>query len=70
MLIFSRAKMKKWFEKWAVEKAKRKEKGLPAVVDYRDPNFVSDDGSDCMIVADEAVVIFGMPICCILYCMH
>ncbi|ORY34687.1 DNA repair metallo-beta-lactamase-domain-containing protein [Naematelia encephala] len=31
----SRAKMKKWFEKWSAEKARRKEKNLPAVVDYR-----------------------------------
>ncbi|WWC92862.1 uncharacterized protein L201_007823 [Kwoniella dendrophila CBS 6074] len=37
----SRAKMKKWFEKWAAEKARRKEKGLPSIVDYRDETFVS-----------------------------
>lgn len=37
----SRAKMKKWFEKWQAEKAKRKEKNLPAVVDYRDVTYVS-----------------------------
>ncbi|ORX37648.1 DNA repair metallo-beta-lactamase-domain-containing protein [Kockovaella imperatae] len=35
----SRAKMKKWFEKWAVEKARRKEKNLPPIVDYRDENY-------------------------------
>ncbi|WWD04187.1 hypothetical protein V865_002254 [Kwoniella europaea PYCC6329] len=38
----SRAKMKKWFEKWAAEKSRRKDKGLPAIVDYRDETFVSD----------------------------
>ncbi|RXK36592.1 DNA cross-link repair 1A protein [Tremella mesenterica] len=32
----SRAKMKKWFEKWLAEKARRREKGLPSIVDYRD----------------------------------
>ncbi|KAI9638791.1 DNA repair metallo-beta-lactamase-domain-containing protein [Dioszegia hungarica] len=37
----SRAKMKKWFEKWQAEKAKRKEKKLPAIVDYRDITYVS-----------------------------
>ncbi|KAK8849727.1 hypothetical protein IAR55_005062 [Kwoniella newhampshirensis] len=35
----SRAKMKKWFEKWSAEKARRKEKGLPAIVDYRDETY-------------------------------
>ncbi|WWC73626.1 uncharacterized protein I206_107598 [Kwoniella pini CBS 10737] len=35
----SRAKMKKWFEKWAAEKARRKDKGLPAIVEYRDETF-------------------------------
>jgi len=33
--------MKKWFEKWSAEKAKRKEKNLPAIVDYRDETYVS-----------------------------
>jgi hypothetical protein len=33
--------MKKWFEKWQAEKAKRKEKKLPAIVDYRDITYVS-----------------------------
>ena len=33
--------MKKWFEKWAAEKAKRREKGLPAIVEYRDETYVS-----------------------------
>ena len=33
--------MKKWFEKWAAEKAKRKEKGLPPVLDYREEAYVS-----------------------------
>jgi DNA cross-link repair 1A protein len=33
--------MKKWFEKWLAEKARRKEKNLPAVVDYRDITYVS-----------------------------
>jgi len=33
------------FEKWNVEKAKRKEKGLPAIVDYRDETYVSEPGS-------------------------
>jgi hypothetical protein len=37
----SRAKMKKWFEKWAAEKAKRNEKNLPAIVEYRDETYVS-----------------------------
>ncbi|ODN77538.1 hypothetical protein L202_04712 [Cryptococcus amylolentus CBS 6039] len=35
----SRAKMKKWFEKWLTEKARRKEKKMPAVVEYRDETF-------------------------------
>lgn len=35
----SRAKMKKWFEKWLAEKAKRKEKGLPSTVEYRDETY-------------------------------
>ncbi|WVR08003.1 hypothetical protein IAU60_005047 [Kwoniella sp. DSM 27419] len=35
----SRAKMKKWFEKWAAEKARRREKGLPQIVDYRDETY-------------------------------
>ncbi|WVQ75584.1 hypothetical protein IAR50_005211 [Cryptococcus sp. DSM 104548] len=35
----SRAKMKKWFEKWLAEKARRKEKKMPAVVEYRDETF-------------------------------
>lgn len=34
--------MKKWFQKWEAEKAKRKEKGLPAIVEYRDETYVSD----------------------------
>lgn len=42
----SRAKMKKWFEKWLAEKARRKEKNLPAVVDYRDITYVSDSLQD------------------------
>ena len=33
--------MKKWFEKWLAEKAKRREKGLPVIVDYRDVTYVS-----------------------------
>jgi hypothetical protein len=33
--------MKKWFEKWSAEKAKRKEKNLPAIVEYRDETYVS-----------------------------
>ncbi|EIW71463.1 hypothetical protein TREMEDRAFT_28150, partial [Tremella mesenterica DSM 1558] len=37
----SRAKMKKWFEKWLAEKARRREKGLPSIVDYRDETHVS-----------------------------
>jgi len=32
--------MKKWFEKWSAEKAKRKEKNLPAIVEYRDETYV------------------------------
>jgi DNA cross-link repair 1A protein len=32
--------MKKWFEKWSAEKAKRREKNLPAVVEYRDETYV------------------------------
>lgn len=39
--MISRAKMKKWFEKWSAEKAKRKEKNLPAIVEYRDETYVS-----------------------------
>jgi len=39
--LVSRAKMKKWFEKWGAEKARRKEKGLPAIVEYRDESYVS-----------------------------
>ncbi|KAK4688537.1 DNA cross-link repair 1A protein, partial [Tremellales sp. Uapishka_1] len=35
----SRGKMKKWFEKWAAEKAKRKQNGLPSTVEYRDENY-------------------------------
>ncbi|WVO21673.1 uncharacterized protein IAS62_002984 [Cryptococcus decagattii] len=35
----NRAKMKKWFEKWLAEKARRKEKGLPSTVEYRDETF-------------------------------
>ncbi|OCF43848.1 DNA cross-link repair 1A protein [Kwoniella heveanensis CBS 569] len=35
----SRAKMKKWFEKWAAEKARRREKGLPQIVEYRDETY-------------------------------
>ncbi|WVQ78981.1 hypothetical protein IAT38_001073 [Cryptococcus sp. DSM 104549] len=35
----SRGKMKKWFEKWLAEKARRKEKGLPAIVEYRDETY-------------------------------
>jgi hypothetical protein len=33
--------MKKWFEKWSAEKAKRREKNLPAIVEYRDETYVS-----------------------------
>jgi hypothetical protein len=33
--------MKKWFEKWQAEKQRRKEKKLPAIVDYRDITYVS-----------------------------
>jgi DNA cross-link repair 1A protein len=29
------------FEKWAAEKARRKERGQPAVVTYRDETYVS-----------------------------
>nr|ODN80302.1 DNA cross-link repair 1A protein [Cryptococcus depauperatus CBS 7841] len=36
----SRGKMKRWFEKWLVEKAKRKEKGLSAVIEFRDETYV------------------------------
>jgi hypothetical protein len=36
--------MKKWFEKWTAEKIKRKEKGLPPVVDHRDVDYVSGSG--------------------------
>lgn len=35
----SRAKMKKWFEKWLAEKSKRREKNLPSVVEYRDETY-------------------------------
>lgn len=40
-LTGSRAKMKKWFEKWLAEKARRRDKGMPQVVDYRDVTYVS-----------------------------
>jgi hypothetical protein len=30
------------FEKWQAEKMKRKEKSLPAIVDYRDETYVSE----------------------------
>jgi hypothetical protein len=40
-LTVSRAKMKKWFEKWSAEKARRKEKNLPSIVEYRDETYVS-----------------------------
>lgn len=50
----SRAKMKKWFEKWLAEKARRREKNLPAVVDYRDETYVSDGDVD---YADIPVVV-------------
>ncbi|KLT45132.1 hypothetical protein CC85DRAFT_322715 [Cutaneotrichosporon oleaginosum] len=36
----SRQKMRKWFEKWAAEKARRKERGQPAIVPYREENYV------------------------------
>ena len=32
------------FEKWQAEKMKRKDKGLPAIVDYRDETYVSGRG--------------------------
>ncbi|CAK9784535.1 unnamed protein product [Cutaneotrichosporon oleaginosum] len=35
----SRQKMRKWFEKWAAEKARRKERGQPAIVPYREENY-------------------------------
>ncbi|GMK55095.1 hypothetical protein CspeluHIS016_0201510 [Cutaneotrichosporon spelunceum] len=35
----SRQAMRKWFERWAAEKARRKERGLPAVVEYRNENY-------------------------------
>lgn len=47
LTLHSRAKMKKWFEKWLAEKAKRKEKGLPQIVDYRDETYVSCIQSQC-----------------------
>lgn len=40
--------MKKWFEKWLAEKARRKEKNLPAVVDYRDVTYVSLSVAECV----------------------
>jgi len=49
----SRAKMKKWFEKWSAEKAKRKEKNLPAIVDYRDETYVSFLFSSDLVAADQ-----------------
>lgn len=33
--------MKKWFEKWNYEKKRRRERGQPLVVQYRDENYVS-----------------------------
>lgn len=33
--------MKKWFEKWNYEKRRRRERGQPLVVQYRDENYVS-----------------------------
>ncbi|BEJ12399.1 hypothetical protein CspHIS471_0208590 [Cutaneotrichosporon sp. HIS471] len=35
----SRQAMRKWFEKWAAEKARRKERGQAAVVAFRDENY-------------------------------
>ena len=49
----SRAKMKKWFEKWSAEKAKRKEKNLPAIVDYRDETYVSFLLSSDLVAANQ-----------------
>lgn len=66
-MTFSRAKMKKWFEKWLVEKAKRREKGLPGVVDYRDVTYVGDYLS-CLFWADgnsgRVVIIGFLHFCC------
>jgi len=33
--------MRNWFDKWAAEKNKRKERGQPGIVEYRDATYVS-----------------------------
>jgi DNA cross-link repair 1A protein len=45
--------MKKWFEKWSAEKAKRKEKNLPAIVEYRDETYVSVSSLLCVFEAHQ-----------------
>lgn len=50
--------MKKWFEKWSAEKARRKEKNLPAVVEYRDETYVSSFvGKTAWSLTNHAVVM-------------
>jgi hypothetical protein len=45
--------MKKWFEKWSAEKAKRREKNLPAIVEYRDETYVSLHFNPHLFAADQ-----------------
>jgi hypothetical protein len=45
--------MKKWFEKWSAEKAKRREKNLPAIVEYRDETYVSLPFNPNVFAADR-----------------
>lgn len=39
-LLFCSLKADNRFEKWAAEKSKRKERGEPAIVEYRDETYV------------------------------
>lgn len=48
--------MKKWFEKWSAEKARRREKNLPAIVDYRDITYVS-----CLPPSSGEMVVHADP---------
>ena len=50
------------FEKWEVEKARRKEKNLPAIVDYRDENYVSVRLLWTEVRADDSAYVVVMPL--------
>lgn len=58
----SRAKMRKWFDKWAAEKSKRREKGL-GMVEYRDETYVS--GWEEVSMLTSVVIVVN---CCMLCC--